>query len=240
MKPKWILALILIVIGLAAYFYFFTGKPYENRSTAEPVINVAGNVFDVSVDECIANLNKEIAKEGLPLIESDYEITKHKGWAVYKVMLSENVMFRIVTYDAEGTGVARIGLSILDSFKYEKGEIKIDKSVSKDEKKIAQKYYELICQCVRPNFKAKTFMKSGEKGTLDFELDGIVFFSNMPTFGWHPGSGIGGEGSDGSEDITVYEAISSNSIYNNYKDEILGGNDNFFIYSEEFRKLNSI
>ncbi len=159
MKPKWILALILIIIGLAAYIYFFTGKPYENRSTAEPVIKVAGNVFDVSVDECIANLNKEIDSEGLPLIESDYEITKHQGWAVYKVMLSENVMFRIVTYDEEGEGVTRIGLSILDSFKYKKGEITIKKSITNAEKKNAQKYYQSICHCVKPSFKAKSFMK---------------------------------------------------------------------------------
>lgn len=217
----------MIILGGCA------GSSFTNSSTDEPAIRVENDVFDVTVDECIDILNQEFERENLAPIPKEYEVIDYDGWTVYKAMLGNNIMFRLVTYDAQGDGIVRIGLSVLDSFEYYKDEKTATITISKAEKKASKKYFEIICRVVRPNFNPKPFMQAALSSTFDYELDGMVFFANNPSLARMNEN----DESCNDEYLTVYEVISSKALYEEYQeDSIRGDYDIFFNYAQGLTK----
>ena len=223
MSYKLNLSLFLVII--LVLFCSCTSSAYINTSTDEPIIHIKNNLFVVSVNECIDILNKGFKDEALDPIPKDYEIIERDHWTVYKAMLSEYIMIRFVELKDDGNGFFRIGLSILDSFEYKNGNEKINKEITNKEKRTAKRYFEIICESLRPNFNSREFMRDGPAGTLTFNLNGMIFYTNNPVI-----SGEIEENDEGvgTEYITVYEVISSESLFSTYKDYIISDDDIYF------------
>lgn len=198
-----------------------TGSAYINNSTEKADIQVKGDTFNVTVDECIKILNEDFKKENLDLIPTEYEVVEHDYGTAYRCMISDILMIRFVTYKNNGPGIVRIGLSRIDSVTYKKGGKAFNYEATKEDIQVAEKYYQILCNNVLPKFNAKQFLKDGEGDTseMDIGLEGLVFFGNMP----------GIDTDYGSEDIEMYEVFSSDKLYEMYEEDLYD-DDEIFLY----------
>ena len=200
-----------------------TGSAYINNSTEKADIRVKGDTFDVTVGECIKILNEDIKKENLDLIPTKYEVVEHDYGTAYRCMINDILMIRFVTYKNNGPGIVRIGLSSIDSVTYKKGGKTFNYHVTKEDKRAAEKYYEIICKNVQPKFNAKQFVKDGgDTSEMNIDLGGLVFFCNMPSV----------NDDYGSEIIYMYEAFSSDKLYEMYEEDLYD-DDEIFLYHIE-------
>lgn len=203
-----------------------TGSAYINNSTEQADIKLSGETFDVTADECIEILNEDIKKEELDLIPTEYEVDEQEDKIIYRCVINDILMIRFVSYKEYGSGVVRIALSRVDSVNYEKGEDSFNYEATKEDRKTAETYYEIICNNVQPKFNADLYLKSNQKGDtseMNLDLGGLVFFGNIPSSDtWY-----------GSETVEMYEVFSSEKLYEMYRED-LHYDDDMFLYMRDF------
>lgn len=220
MKIKVAGIIILCVILLNGC----TGSAYLNNSTEKADIQLKDDTFDITVEDCIRVLNEDIKKENLELIPVEYETVEFHDRTDYRCMINNILMIRFVTYKKHGPGIVRIALSRIDSIAYKKGNMKFNYEATKQDRKAAETYYEIICNNVQPRFNADQFVKSTEGDTSDMDLDlgGMVFFGNMP----------GVDSLYGNEEVEIYEVFSSDKLYEMYREDLYD-EDDMFLYHRE-------
>ena len=162
MKTKGLAVLIAVLCILLA------GCTQDNlvKQTKEKAdIPVKNGVFDVTMDQCIEILNKDIKKEGLPLIPTKYDSEREN------VLLSKNGQ-GVVSGDGENFTIysAKITDTIefqMLSFKRLNGGMPVMEVINTSEKKskkgdgkLTRKYFEIICNNVEPRFDAENFFIS--------------------------------------------------------------------------------
>lgn len=149
-----------------------------NNSMENADIQVKDDTFDITVEECIKVLNEDIKKENLDLIPGEYKTVELHDWTDYRCMINDILMIRFVTYKNHGPGIVRIALLRIDSIAYKKGNMNFNYEATKQDRKMAETYCEIICNNVKPKFNADRFVKPTEGNTSDMELDlGGMFFS---------------------------------------------------------------
>ncbi|MGL4484230.1 MAG: hypothetical protein ACRCUS_04710, partial [Anaerovoracaceae bacterium] len=155
-------------------------------------------------DECIRIINRELDKEELKLIPDNYEVIKHDYGTVYRSMINKHLMLRCVKYN-DVPGLVRIGIISLYEQKSGVDGNNSRYTRSKKAEKMAQRYYEIICDNVMPKFNANRFIRVGDETTagMNLETNGIVFFHSS----FSRGSG------SYNESLEIFEVLSSESFY---------------------------
>lgn len=168
----------IILIGLIAAFICYVHEPDLTRDTdRKPDIIFNGKTFDISAKDFVRIVNEDLAKEGLPLISTDYtqdqygnSIQNEKGeqfdfdLVEYTCPIDENLELHLFSIPELDDGIAVIQLQSRGT-----------PSLTSKENTKGDAYYETICNIIEPRFDAEKFDTHADNNT-HYKLGELIFY----------------------------------------------------------------